>query len=458
MGEYTRQDPEKRTKTLLKFAERLNGTKEIADNMAAWNLKFAKDLIQFRARIFKPETILGCKGSKATYQMDNADWGTAFRKWNSFSAPSCSKRAIVFNPKDEAVTKEFVNSLKKVAPSLGLTMAAPKTFMLTDNRPATYIQQLDKVIETKPSIVMVVIPNDKGDHYAAIKKKCYLEKPIPSQVVTATVLSKPKGLMSVATKVAIQMNAKLGGEPWAVKIPMKNTMVIGYDTYHDTLKKGVSVGAVVASLNSTMTKYLSVANLHSNPQQELNDNMCPAITKALRKYHELNKEFPARIIVYRDGVGDGQIQYVLEHEIKAIQSCMAKAGLPDDQVKLTYIIVNKKINPKFISSPSPANPLCGTVIDDVVTLPERYDFFLVSQSVRQGTVNPTSYNVIRDNSGLTPDHLQKLTYKLCPLYYNWPGTVRVPAPCQYAHKLAFLVGESLHKESGEQLEQTLFYL
>merc|ERR1719431_1385013 len=113
MGEYTRQDPEKRTKTLLKFAERLNGTKEIADNMAAWNLKFAKDLIQFRARIFKPETILGCKGSKATYQIENADWGTAFRKWNSFSAPSCSKWAIVFNPKDEAVTKEFVNSLKK---------------------------------------------------------------------------------------------------------------------------------------------------------------------------------------------------------------------------------------------------------------------------------------------------------------------------------------------------------
>ena len=50
---------------------------------------------------------------------------------------------------------------------------------------------------------------------------------------------------------------------------------------------------------------------------------------------------------------------------------MAKAGLPDDQVKLTYIIVNKKINTKFISSPSPGNPLCGTVIDDVVTLPER---------------------------------------------------------------------------------------
>ena len=48
---------------------------------------------------------------------------------------------------------------------------------------------------------MVIIPNDKGDHYAAVKKKCYLERPTPSQCVTSTVLNKPKGLMSVATKV-----------------------------------------------------------------------------------------------------------------------------------------------------------------------------------------------------------------------------------------------------------------
>ena len=30
---------------------------------------------------------------------------------------------------------------------------------------------------------------------------------------------------------------------------------------------------------------------------------------------------------------------------------------------------------------------------------------------------------------------KRLAYKLTHLYFNWPGTVRVPAPCQYAHKL-----------------------
>ena len=52
-------------------------------------------------------------------------------------------------------------------------------------------------------------------------------------------------------------------------------------------------------MNSTFTKYLSVANLHTNPAQELNDNMCPAIAKALRKYAEINGNLPARIIMYR---------------------------------------------------------------------------------------------------------------------------------------------------------------
>ena len=32
-------------------------------------------------------------------------------------------------------------------------------------------------------------------------------------------------------------------------------MVVGYDSYHDSVKKGQSVGGFVASLNQTLTKY-----------------------------------------------------------------------------------------------------------------------------------------------------------------------------------------------------------
>ena len=97
MGEYTRQGPDVRAQTLTKFAERLSSKKEIVDELQAWNLKFSKDLMKFRARILEPEQILGAGSSKATYQLDNADWGTAFRKWNSFSVGNCQKWAVVFS-------------------------------------------------------------------------------------------------------------------------------------------------------------------------------------------------------------------------------------------------------------------------------------------------------------------------------------------------------------------------
>lgn len=52
----------------------------------------------------------------------------------------------------------------------------------------------------------------------------------------------------------------------------------------------------------------------------------------------------------------------------------------------------------------------------------------------------------------------RLTFKLCHMYWNWPGTIRVPAPCKYAHKLAFLSGQILHHEPAIQLCENLFFL
>ena len=86
------------------------------------------------------------------------------------------------------------------------------------------------------------------------------------------------------------------------------------------------------------------------------------------------------------------------------------------------------------------------------------DFFLIPQSVNQGTVTPTHFVVIKESPALTADSIQRLAYKLTHMYYNWPGTVRVPAPCQYAHKLVELVGEHLHATPSPELNRKLYYL
>lgn len=54
--------------------------------------------------------------------------------------------------------------------------------------------------------------------------------------------------------------------------------------------------------------------------------------------------------------------------------------------------------------------------------------------------------------------MQRISYALTHMYFNWPGNVKVPAPCQYAHKLVEMVGEHLHKETNPMLSDKLFYL
>ena len=58
------------------------------------------------------------------------------------------------------------------------------------------------------------------------------------------------------------------------------------------------MGAVVASVNSTFTKFISMADFHSN-MSEMTDRMCPSIAKALNRYNSLNGCLPERVIMYR---------------------------------------------------------------------------------------------------------------------------------------------------------------
>jgi aubergine-like protein len=260
----------------------------------------------------------------------------------------------------------------------------------------------------------------------------------------------------------IQVNAKLKGEPWAVKIPLGKIMILGFDVYHCPDRKGESVGALVATDNKNCTKYFSTVSFHRD-KSELSTYLCTDVLKSLIAYKETNRALPTRILLFRDGVGEGQIEYVRTHEVEQVKLAIRrfyKENGCQDPVRLGFVIVTKKINTRFVV-PDRArwtSPIPGTVLDNTVTLPERYEFFLVSQTVRQGTVSPTNYHVVHDDCGLSADQLQIMAYKLCHLYFNWSGTVAVPAPCQYAHKLAYITGMALADECPPNLQYNLWYL
>lgn len=47
-------------------------------------------------------------------------------------------------------------------------------------------------------------------------------------------------------------------------------------------------------------------------------------TGAIEKWKRNNNDWPNRIIVYRDGVGDGQLQMVVDYEIPQLLACFTE--------------------------------------------------------------------------------------------------------------------------------------
>ncbi|XP_043358995.1 piwi-like protein 2 isoform X8 [Dermochelys coriacea] len=173
---------------------------------------------------------------------------------------------------------------------------------------------------------------------------------------------------------------------------------------------------------------------------------------------QVNHCLPEKIAVYRDGVSDSQLNTVVSYEIPQLQQCFE--AFENYQPKMVFFVVQKKISTNLYSASSEhfVTPAPGTVIDHTVTSRDWVDFYLLSHHVRQGCGIPTHYICVLNTANLSPDHMQRLTFKLCHVYWNWPGTIRVPAPCKYAHKLAFLAGQFLHHEPAIQLCERLFFL
>ncbi|CAG9764076.1 unnamed protein product [Ceutorhynchus assimilis] len=458
MGEHTRVSAGDRMRKLLQFAQRLRACPTALEEIKRWDLQLADNLIEFQGRVLPAESLL-LRNNQPIQGGEEADWTRNLRTAPMYNIVNVDKLAIIAPSRVAQAAQEFGQMLSKVGKGMSMVINS-KVFAISDDRNSSYISEIEKVhAQMKPSMVMVVLTNNSGDRYNSVKKKCYIDNALPCQVMVARNLTS-KGAMSIATKVAIQMNCKMGGAPWATSLP-KNTMVVGYDVCRDTAQRTKSFAGMVASMDQACTQYYSMATEHEF-EQELSSNIASFMLLACKRFQQINKVIPERIIVYRDGVGDGQIPYVKEHEVDVIKTKLSEELYKSAPLKMAYIVVSKRINTKIFRSQAGQrndfNPPPGTVVDDVITWPERYDFYIVSQCVRQGTVAPTSYNIIEDTLGIDANKIQRFTYKMCHMYFNWSGTVRVPAPCQYAHKLAFLTAQSLHRPASSALSNTLYYL
>lgn len=145
------------------------------------------------------------------------------------------------------------------------------------------------------------------DRYCAVKKTCLVELGIPSQfVMTKTIAGRNQ--IPIVQKIAIQVNAKLGGANWGISSPLvsrfisllfeslghkkllffmwqSNAMVVGIDVYHNA-GFDKSWSGFVASLNGTFTSWFSDSRQHQY-ENEIMNNISDIFGRALKAYYQV---------------------------------------------------------------------------------------------------------------------------------------------------------------------------
>ena len=174
---------------------------------------------------------------------------------------------VFYSGRTQEAASKCVSTVINVARNFGMPIAEPRKILVNDDRVQAYVQALEQNWHPEAQLLMCMITNKDKTKYDAIKQLLCLRKPVPSQVVTAKLIQTNKNTLGVATKIALQINCKLGGVPWEVRIPMKGTMIVGYDTYHESQHKGASAGAWVASMNPNASKYFSLATIHKDREE-----------------------------------------------------------------------------------------------------------------------------------------------------------------------------------------------
>lgn len=166
------------------------------------------------------------------------------------------------------------------------------------------------------------------------------------------------------------MCLRIGGAPWGTKIPLGGVMTIGFDVSKDSQNKNMSYGCLVATMDlkqdfsffATVTTYDSA--------EKLSNEFSLCVRKALIAYRDKYSTLPKKIVIYRGGVGDGDIKYVKDTEVKNLE--MRLKGMyekAEQPLEMAFMIVTKKINARIFEGDR--NPNCGTVVDNTITLDER---------------------------------------------------------------------------------------
>lgn len=309
-----------------------------------------------------------------------------------------------------------------------------------------------------PMFILVILPATDSAIYNWVKYVCDVREGLPNVCVVAHRFAKPNNTQYFAN-VALKINLKLGGRNQFLEnaklgiLAEGKTMVVGIDVTHPSpgsSSEAPSVAGIVASVDKNLAQWPAALKIQTS-RQEMVADLDNMLKSRLNLWMKHNGSYPANILVYRDGVSEGQYHLVLENELPALRKACnelysassTKQGYP----RLMIVVVGKRHHNRFYptkaeDSDRSTNPQNGTVVDRGVTEARNWDFFLQAHTALQGTARPAHYYVVydeifRDRKPRQPcqnaaDALEDLTHNMCYLFGRATKAVSVCPPAYYA--------------------------
>ncbi|KAK3319630.1 Piwi domain-containing protein [Cercophora scortea] len=301
--------------------------------------------------------------------------------------------------------------------------------------------------------------------------------------------------------VLLKANLKLGGDNQHLNfnsrhpklIDKDKTLILGLDVTHPS--KGAdeqtnkSVVGMVANVDGEYQRWAASIELQTHSGQEIMislDSMKTLLRPHLVRWRDRTRSFPTQLILYRDGVSEGQYDQVVRSEYRLLHDAYTIiCGPGNPKPKITIVIVGKRHHMRFYpakenASDRKGNALPGTLVDRGVTSQYLWEFYLQAHEAIQGTARPAHYVVVADDIfrslgkaqmsmagfGNASEVLHDFTHALCYALGRCTRSISVCAPARLADKVCDRARLYLHtgrRQDGplavhQNLVDSMFYI
>ena len=473
--------PAENARRIANGAQRVIGFQGNNPSLAAFGVGVDSKMIVIKGRILPaPPVTYVQHGKEQRFVPESASWNLFNRQ---FAKPVKATKWAVLRLGGARFTSNNMDSLKqalfKTHQSVYGDPINPRGFESplpgSEEANDASIQKIFKTMaDAGVRLVLVVLPDKSKITYASVKFWADVKTGIHSICVLGNDLNGRNA--TYYANVALKFNLKMGGINQLLPSQLGflndgDTMVVGIDVTHPAPKsmEGTpSIAAVVASIDKHYAQWPGSIRCQES-KKEMVSTLNVMMQERLRLWINQNNRTPAKILVYRDGVSEGQYKTVLEDELVQIREACKEIYEHRPQPKINIVVVGKRHHTRFYptdagTADNRGNPKNGTVVDRGVTMEKgckilRFlrvrcntmsrecaagkrpafhasfgfglifanhtnvatqenadssivDFFLQAHSALQGTAKPSHYVVILDEMKLGAQELQTITHHL----------------------------------------------